>query len=68
MCRINLDVAAARSRRVFRWSRVKRNLAEWRRHARSRSELQGLSDRSLEDIDLSRCTADFEASKPFWMA
>ncbi len=53
--------------RVLRWSRVKQNLAEWHRRARSRNELMGLSDRCLRDIGISRSAADFEASKPFWM-
>jgi uncharacterized protein YjiS (DUF1127 family) len=35
---------------------------------RSRHELEGLSDVTLRDIGLSRGQADFEASKPFWMA
>ena len=26
-----------------------------------------LSDRTLNDIGVSRCVAEFEASKPFWM-
>jgi uncharacterized protein YjiS (DUF1127 family) len=30
--------------------------------------LESLDDRCLQDIGMSRCTADFEASKPFWMA
>ena len=37
------------------------------RRARSRNELMGLSDRDLQDIGVDRCSADFEASKPFWM-
>jgi uncharacterized protein YjiS (DUF1127 family) len=53
--------------RVLRWSNVKRSLGEWRRRARSRNELMNLSDTSLQDIGVSRSTADFEATKPFWM-
>jgi uncharacterized protein YjiS (DUF1127 family) len=26
-----------------------------------------LSDRTLRDIDLTRCDAGFEAPKPFWL-
>ena len=62
-----MHVTAVRSHRVLRWSQVKRNLAEWHRRAQSRSELATLSDRCLQDIGLSRCAADFEAFKPFWM-
>lgn len=52
----------------LRWSQVKNGLAEWRRRARSRSELINLSDADLRDIGLSRCSTDIEGSKPFWMA
>ncbi len=54
--------------RGLRWSQVKQGLVEWRHRARSRRELMGLNDRCLQDIGISRCTVDFEASKPFWMA
>jgi len=55
------------------WSRVqvsavKRQLTGWRHNIRSRAELESLDDRSLQDIGLTRCTADFEAAKPFWVA
>jgi hypothetical protein len=30
-------------------------------------DLRNLSDRSLEDIGLTPCKTDFEASKPFWL-
>ncbi len=45
----------------LRWSDVKRQVADWR-------QLEGLDDRCLQDIGISRCTADFEAAKPFWNA
>ena len=67
MSTMNPDALNVRQRRVLHWSQMKRNLAEWRHCARSRNELASLSDRCLQDIGLSRCTADFEASKPFWM-
>jgi uncharacterized protein YjiS (DUF1127 family) len=63
-----LDILTDRPRRALRWSQVGRSFAEWRSRARSRNELMGLNDRVLQDIGVSRCTADFEASKPFWMA
>jgi uncharacterized protein YjiS (DUF1127 family) len=62
------DVTAVRPRRESRWREVKQRFAEWRRRARSRAELMNLSDRCLQDIGMSRSSADFEASKPFWMA
>lgn len=42
------------------------HIAEWRRRARSRSELMARDDRALWDIRLSRCDAMKEAGKPFW--
>jgi len=51
-----------------RWNQVKQSINEWRHRSQSRTELSNLSDRTLRDIGLSRCDANFEASKPFWMA
>jgi uncharacterized protein YjiS (DUF1127 family) len=53
--------------RGLRWSDVKRQVAEWWNLARSRYDLESLDDRCLRDIGMSRCTADFESAKPFWM-
>jgi uncharacterized protein YjiS (DUF1127 family) len=50
------------------WSDLKRQFAGWWQHSRSRSELESLSDECLQDIGVSRCSAEFEAAKPFWMA
>ena len=65
---MSLDITRLRSRHGRRWGQVKRGLAEWRHGAYSRGELLNLSDLSLRDIGLSRCSSDFVASKPFWMA
>jgi uncharacterized protein YjiS (DUF1127 family) len=46
---------------------VKHRLLEWRRRLRSRRDLMNLSDTELRDIGLSRCNAEFESSKPFWL-
>ena len=54
--------------RGFRWSNVKQQITGWWHFARSRYELESLDDRCLQDIGMTRCTADFEAAKPFWMA
>jgi uncharacterized protein YjiS (DUF1127 family) len=62
-----LNVTPIRPRRALRWNQVKGHLAEWQHRARSRRELMHLSDRALEDIGISRCTARFESSKLFWM-
>lgn len=53
--------------RGLRWSDIKQRLTMWWHYARSRSELETLSDTCLQDIGISRCTAEFEAAKPFWM-
>jgi uncharacterized protein YjiS (DUF1127 family) len=53
--------------RELRSSEVKQRVTEWWHCARSRHELQGLDDRCLQDIGMSRCAADFESTKPFWM-
>ncbi len=68
MSTMSLEVMIGRSHRGLHWSEVKRHLVEWRHRARARNELRSLSDRDLHDIGMSRCTADSEASKPFWMA
>jgi uncharacterized protein YjiS (DUF1127 family) len=46
--------------------RLKQKLVKWRSRACSRNELMSLSDRCLQDIGISRCTSDIEATKPFW--
>ena len=50
------------------WQDVRRQLTGWWHAVRSRAELESLDDKSLQDIGLMRCTADFEAAKPFWIA
>ena len=65
---MSLDITGLGPHRRWRWSQVKQGLAEWRHRVYSRGELLNLSDLSLRDIGLSRCSSDFEASKPFWMA
>jgi uncharacterized protein YjiS (DUF1127 family) len=51
----------------FCWGDVKRRLKMWWQYSRSRSELESLSDMCLQDIGISRCSAEFEAARPFWM-
>jgi len=68
MSTITLDRITVHPRRRLRWNQVKQQLVEWQRRARSRNELMGLSDGCLQDIGMSRCTVEFEAAKPFWMA
>jgi uncharacterized protein YjiS (DUF1127 family) len=68
MSSVSLDVRTARPRHALTWVQVKQRLAQWRYRVASRSELMDLSDRVLQDIGVSRCSAAFESSKPFWMA
>ena len=49
-------------------ARIGSEIGEWRRRLRDRRELATMSDRSLRDIGLTRCDADWEARKPFWSA
>ena len=39
---------------------------EWHERARSRRQLQGFSDRMLQDIGLTRAQVEVETDKPFW--
>ena len=68
MSTMNLDVKFIRSRRESVWNHVKESFGEWRRRARSRRELNNLGEIDLNDLGISRCDVQFEASKPFWKA
>jgi uncharacterized protein YjiS (DUF1127 family) len=59
---------AEQPRSGLHWSNVKHEITAWWHSARSRNELQSLDDRCLRDMGMSRCSADFESAKPFWMA
>jgi len=50
------------------WDQLKFRISEWQRRARSRRELEVLSDVTLRDIGIARCDAHREMNKPFWMA
>jgi uncharacterized protein YjiS (DUF1127 family) len=56
------------SSRSSYWSQIQECFKEWHRRINSRWELAGLDQKSLRDIGLSAGSADYEASKPFWMA
>jgi uncharacterized protein YjiS (DUF1127 family) len=56
-----------RNLRGPRWSRLKHLFSGWHRHESSRRELMNLSDRTLQDIGLSRGETKSEASKLFWL-
>ena len=70
---MSTTTATVRTKRVSNnptawWVGMKRVIAAWRYRVRSRHELANLSDRQLRDIGLSRYSANFESSKPFWRA
>ena len=65
---MNTTITTYRTHHVSPWSQMKSRIVEWRRRSQSRHELEGLSDLTLRDIGLSRCDAEYEAAKPFWMA
>jgi uncharacterized protein YjiS (DUF1127 family) len=58
---------AEQPRSGLHWSEVKHEITAWWHSARSLHELQSLDDRCLQDMGMSRYTADYEAAKPFWM-
>jgi uncharacterized protein YjiS (DUF1127 family) len=56
-----------KSLRGPRWSRLKHLFSGWHRNERSRRELMNLSDRTLQDIGLSRGETKLEAPRLFWL-
>lgn len=48
--------------------RILGTLREWLRRKNSRTELSRMTERSLRDLGYSRCDAEAEAQKPFWMS
>jgi uncharacterized protein YjiS (DUF1127 family) len=63
-----ITMTTFRSTHFSRWDQLKLRVTEWQRRARSRHELEGLSDATLRDIGITRCDAHREMNKPFWMA
>ena len=64
-----ITMTTFRVTQTSRWDHhLKLRVAEWQRRARSRRELDGLSDATLRDIGITRCDAHREMNKPFWMA
>ena len=68
MSSMRLNLTAIGPSIVSRWTQLKQIIAEWRRRVRSRSELANLGESDLQDSGISRSMAEFEASKPFWIA
>ena len=48
-------------------ARFRAAVAEWRRRARSRTQLARLGERDLRDIGLTPMEAAREYAKPFWV-
>ena len=65
---MSLNLTAIGPSIVSRWTQLKQTVAEWRRRVRSRSELANLDESDLQVSGISRSMAEFEASKPFWIA
>jgi uncharacterized protein YjiS (DUF1127 family) len=63
-----ITMTTYRTTRSSYWDQLKLRITEWQRRARSRRELEGLSDATLRDIGMTRCDAHREMNKPFWMA
>ena len=55
----NLRNLTVQTHSGLRWSDIRRQLTDWR-------HLEGLDDRSLQDIGISRGAADVEAVKSMW--
>ncbi len=49
------------------WRRVRQSFTAWQDRANSRVELGSLTDRTLQDIGLSRGNERFHAAKLFWI-
>jgi uncharacterized protein YjiS (DUF1127 family) len=67
MSTVSLVLATIYPTVVLRLSQLKQIVSEWCRRIHSRFELANLDDVSLRDIGVSRCTAQHEAAKPFWL-
>jgi uncharacterized protein YjiS (DUF1127 family) len=60
------NVPTFREYHAARRQHLRNLIAECWQRIRSRYELAGLSDADLRDIGVSRATAEFESTKPFW--
>ena len=65
---ISLSKIAAPTYRLPRWSQLEALFGEWWHRTMSRYELEGLSERDLADMGMTRIDAFNEIQKPFWQA
>jgi uncharacterized protein YjiS (DUF1127 family) len=65
---ISLSKIAAPTYRLPLWSQLEALFGEWWQRIISRYELEGLSERDLADMGMTRIDAFNEIQKPFWQA
>jgi uncharacterized protein YjiS (DUF1127 family) len=49
------------------WRHVRRGFAAWQVSANARTEIDGLTDRTLRDIGMSRGFERLRPAQPFWL-
>jgi uncharacterized protein YjiS (DUF1127 family) len=63
-----MSLSRAATYRVSGWTKLESLFGGWWHRARSRYELESLSERDLADIGMTRIDAFNEIQKPFWQA
>jgi len=63
---ISLSKIAAPTYRLPCWSQLEALFGEWWHRTMSRYQLEGLSERDLADMGMTRIDAFNEIQKPFW--
>ena len=63
-----MSLSRAAPYRVSGWTELESLFGEWWHRARSRYELESLSERDLADMGMTRIDAFNEIQKPFWQA
>jgi uncharacterized protein YjiS (DUF1127 family) len=52
---------------LWLWRRVRRDFAAWQESGNARTELNSLTDRTLQDIGLWRGYERLRPAQPFWI-